>query len=267
MKEYMEKLINENSVELQQLQNRISYLLIELEKQNERIEKIQRNSARDENIFSPRSVNILNEESIMIEKNKRDSIKQEIDYVSAKIEKLFEKQKEYEKVLCEIDSKSENVIEDNNIEERKLINITTDIKECIDTIVINNTSDKVNDNKEENNTNSNIKSNVNNNINDNINDNINSKSNNEINSNINNNNIINNDENRVKDLENSLYVCSHKQLDEIPENNQMKLAETLSEVLKSMDIALALLNGDKNKCKNELKKIKRTLKMCIEEIK
>ena len=74
MKEYMKKLINENSAELQRLQNRISYLLIELEKQNEIIDKMQRNTARDENIFSPRSANMLNEESLMIEKNKKGII-------------------------------------------------------------------------------------------------------------------------------------------------------------------------------------------------
>lgn len=253
MKEYMEKLINENSVELQQLQNRISYLLIELEKQNEIIEKMQRNTARDENIFSPRSVNILNEESIMIEKNKRDSIKQEIDYVSGKIEKLLEKKKEHEKVLSEIDLKSENII-----------------NETVDTIVINNTSDEMNNIEDKDYTNYKIKSIVNNNENNNINNNtksnINSNANNDI---LYNNNNINNDTYKENDSENSIYDCDdkNKKLDEIADDNHMKVAESLSDVLKSLDLALALLNGDKNKCKNELKKIKRTLKMCIEEIK
>ena len=49
--------------------------------------------------------------------------------------------------------------------------------------------------------------------------------------------------------------------------SDINLMETLYDISKSVDLALALLNGDKNKCKNELKKIKRTLKKYIEEIK
>ena len=65
---------------------------------------MQRYAGRDENIFSPRTLNVIDGENLKKEKDKEALIQQEIEYVRREIEKLFEKQNEYGKVLSEIES-------------------------------------------------------------------------------------------------------------------------------------------------------------------
>lgn len=235
----MEKLLIENSDELQQLQNRMNYLMIEWERQDRVIEKIQRHTGRDENIFSPRTANEINEEKIQAEKKKGDSIKQEIECVREKIESLLVKQEEYENVLKGLkkhdDSSSEN--EEGEIGKE----IGKEIEKIIKNVM--NAPENIKNQNE-------------------------AKDQDDINEY---DTVINLDDDYAKsqddiegksDTKNKEEIYDQKHNDVLPE-----LEMKLTDISKMVDIALALLNGDKNKCKNELKKVKKELKECIDKIK
>lgn len=245
MKEYMEKLISENSEELQRLQDRISYLLVEQEKQNEIIEKVQRYTGRDESIFSPRTLHIIDGESLKKEKDKEALIQQEIEFVRREIVKLFEKQNEYGKVLSEIENKkTENKevdykeINSKGIENKQIYNQESYDQEINGQVMSKEKIDceniSISDAIDEGDVSEKIEENA---------------------------EVLENN----ADLKN-VIKCEKKE-SKISDEKMEMLMESLTDVSKSVDIALALLNGDKNKCRNELKKIKRTLKMCIEVIK
>ena len=229
MKEYMEKLMTENSDELQQLQNRMNYLMEEWRKQNAVVEKILRHTRRDENIFSPRTANIIDEEKILIEKNKENSIKQEIEYVREKIETLIIKQEEYETVIRGMKEKELN--------EKKIV--IEEIENAGKQIDDNDTANDVHNDADKKDYTINIE------------------------------NAINNIVDKMQDISEVPAEEEKSERNQANEKNLEKeyLCNVLSEVVKSVDVSLALLNGDKNKCRSELKKIKKTLKECLEEIK
>lgn len=121
IKEYINKLSDENKQDLNKLEKQMKDLLQELssaEKWSETL-LLQNNSQR--NIFSPRNMDTEIESKIEKNQISIQKTRQEIEYVRDLIETHVKKNEEYEKMLSEIDNSGDGV---KIISESKIENIT-----------------------------------------------------------------------------------------------------------------------------------------------
>lgn len=128
IKEYINKLLDENNQDLRTLEKQMKDLLGELSCAEEWSETLQVQNHSQINIFSPRNMDTeigakIEKSTISIQK-----IKKEIEYVRDLIETHLKKKDEYEKMLSEIDNSEESVkyIEGNDDLDAKM--------RCVDNI-------------------------------------------------------------------------------------------------------------------------------------
>lgn len=114
IKEYINKLLEENNQDLEKLEKQIKDLLGELSCAEEWSESLQISSNEQKNIFSPRNIDTeietkMEKASISIQK-----INKEIEYVKDLIETHLKKKDEYQRMLDELENPTENVLCDED---------------------------------------------------------------------------------------------------------------------------------------------------------
>ena len=196
IKDYINKMLEDNREELEKQEIVMNNLLIELESSQKQLLQLRREKSTDKNLFSPRNYDF--EADIKIEKarDKIEKTKNEIEYTRERIETFLKKKKEFE-LLLEEATECSNEIENNTKD--TMDNSIEKVLSCEKSCIITDTVNK------------------------------------ECNSNEN-----------VFNINNSL--------------------DFLKEVYKKIEISLALLNSDKNKCKIELKSVLKLLKDTVVKI-
>lgn len=104
IKEYILKLINENSEDLEKLEKQMKDMLGELSCAEEWSETLQIESNSQKNIFSPRNADPEINTKIEKATNSVQKIKKEIEYIRDLIETHLKKREEYAKMLSEIEN-------------------------------------------------------------------------------------------------------------------------------------------------------------------
>lgn len=120
IKEYIDKLSDDNQSELSNLEKQMRELLDELTYAQEWQETLQKESNSQTNIFSPRSFDEDIEQDLENVQNKIIRINQQIEYTRELIETHLKKKNEYVTLMQEIDSITDDKIDsnENNQEER-----------------------------------------------------------------------------------------------------------------------------------------------------
>ena len=103
IKEYIMELKTENKEKLNGLEKQMKDLLNDLDTAKEWLETLQTEKNVDTNIFSPRVMDTELEGKLGEAKNNIQKINQDIDYVKSFIEEGVAKDKEYEKLLEELE--------------------------------------------------------------------------------------------------------------------------------------------------------------------
>ena len=120
IKEYIMELKTENREKLNGLEKQMKDLLNDLDGAKEWMETLQTEKNVDTNIFSPRVIDTELEGKVEEAKNNIQKINQDIDYVKSFIEEGVAKDKEYEKLLEELEqtdgSDSERGKQDSEIQ-------------------------------------------------------------------------------------------------------------------------------------------------------
>lgn len=113
IKEYIDKLSDDNQAELSGLEKQMRELLDELTYAQEWQESLQRENNSQTSIFSPRSLDEDIEQNLENVQNKISRIKQQIEYTRELIETHLKKKNEYQTLKIEIDSSIEKANTDN----------------------------------------------------------------------------------------------------------------------------------------------------------
>lgn len=106
IKEYIDKLSQENEQELEKYNNQMQKLIEELEDAKQYLEDLQKQSNVQINIFSPRNIDDTMEEKLETARKHVLKIEEEIEQTKGLIEALVEKKKEYEVLEKEIQEPS-----------------------------------------------------------------------------------------------------------------------------------------------------------------
>ena len=108
IKEYINELLVENKEKLDALEKQMKALLTELDGATKWMETLQAEMNVDKNIFSPRMMDAELEEKLEDAKSNIQKIKQDIDYVKSFMEENAAKEKEYGKLLEELEQMGES---------------------------------------------------------------------------------------------------------------------------------------------------------------
>ena len=255
VKDYIERLILEEEDEIEKLQLQMKKSLAELQSSQEWLENLQREKNIDYNIFSPRKFDAEADEKIEKARAAVREHDQNVEYIRRQIESHVKRNQEYLKMqeedaegnanaytnVCnEISKETDTVISgmekvfDASAEEiEKATDISTEKtgKEIADISAekeIKETADAL-AGKE-------IKETP--------------------------------DVSTEKETKETHDTSTEKEIKEIPDISAEKaeLITFLKKIYKKTEISLALLNGDKNKCKNEMKNMMHEIKKYVSEL-
>lgn len=254
IKEYIDKLSQENEQELEKYNNQMQKLMEELEDAKQYLEDLQKQNNVQINIFSPRNIDDTMEEKLKTAKEHVLKIEEGIEQTKGLIEALVEKKKEYEVLEKEIQEPSvqkndlasviKNAIE-KNLSEREHSERTTEkdiiYKEGIENEHVQKDSTEMNGEETGKGT----------------------------------------EQRREKENVKETEKESEKEIG-IPEKNAVeeknitqeaakkelldKINIFMNRVYRKNEMCLALLNSDKNKCKSELLSMKKEIKQFASEI-
>ena len=101
LKEYIDKLNQDNDEELVKLENQMKKAVSELESAQGWLEELQKENNVQINIFSPRNIDDQLEQKMQAAQSKVSEANYQIDYIRELIETHLKKQKEYELLLKE----------------------------------------------------------------------------------------------------------------------------------------------------------------------
>lgn len=232
--QYIENLLLETNEDLERFQYQLADLMEELKYSQEKQEKLQRERNRDSNIFSPRSMTFAMDEKLDKAKEEVKSINQQVEYIREKIENSTKKKLEYETLLDELEKKEEkngsekkNESADAEEEKNEGFGKAAELKKTMSSYFERFTNE--NSQKEKDSS-------------------LNQKSEN----------------NKTEETQGK--TASEQNVYEKETIDAAQLKNFLQNIYKSTEICLALVNGDKNRCKNELKKMKTEIKRFSEEI-
>ena len=227
IKEYINKLSDENRQDLEKLEKQMKDLLQELSCAEEWSESLQIQNNSQRNIFSPRNVDTEIESKIEKTQLSIQKIRKEIEYVRDLIETHIKKKEEYEQLLSEIEDSEKNgqyILKEKSESSvgqsaEESIGKSENIDEFEKTDKFENTG-KFEHTGELKNT------------------------------------------DKSKDNEQIKVTDESPQQD----SSKEYFLNILSEIYSKTERCLALLNSDKNRCKKELLEIKTKIKKCAEEI-
>lgn len=129
IKEYINKLSDDNQEELSGLEKQMRELLDELTYAQEWQESLQKKSSSQTSIFSPRSLDENIEENLENVQNKISRINQQIEYTRELIETHLKKKSEYTTLMLEIDSSIEKISNNSTIDSDVNTDISIDREE------------------------------------------------------------------------------------------------------------------------------------------
>lgn len=221
VKDYIKRLLAANREEGENLEKQIQSLQNDLEKSLQWLDKIKREIKIEDNIFSPRSYSAEVDEKLEEAQRESDRIKTELKYMRERMESCLQKTQEYESLLAEVEEKDEIKIESEGTSEDNF-----EIKSkrtAQDKLEIENKEETEDKQKIDDKESTEVKQIAKNNIGKDKN------------------------ENTAEEKENENKI-------------QREILDDLAVVYKKIEYSLALLNGDKNRCKNELKSTLRLLK-------
>lgn len=178
LKEYIDKLYQNNEEELDKLEKQMKEAMSDLESAKGWLEELQKESNIQINIFSPRNIDDQLDEKLQNAQNKVLEANNQIDYIRELIETHIKKRKEYEQLLKEAEIQPEEV-SDHSITDEK---------------------------------------------------------------------------------------AEEKEDNEKTDKSSAEIKQFLNDIYRKTEICLALLNGDKNRCKTELNDIRRMIKKFANEI-
>lgn len=110
IREYIDKLCDENNQTLNNLEKQMRDLLNELSSAEQWSESLQRENNAHTNIFSPRNIDTEIDQKIEKAVDSVSKIKQQIEYLRDLMETHLQKKAEYEKLLSELENSQERVI-------------------------------------------------------------------------------------------------------------------------------------------------------------
>lgn len=231
IKEYINKLSDENRQDLEKLEKQMKDLLQELSCAEEWSESLQIQNNSQRNIFSPRNVDTEIESKIEKTQLSIQKIRKEIEYVRDLIETHIKKKEEYEQLLSEIEDSEKNG--QYILKEKSESSVGQSAEESI----IESIGKSENIDEFEN---------------------------------ISKGEKTDKFENTGK-FENTDKSRDNEQIkvtDDSPQQDSPKeyFLDILSEIYSKTERCLALLNSDRNRCKKELLEIKTKIKKCAEEI-
>lgn len=253
LKEYIESLYDSNKEKLEELEKQLQKLMNDLVCAEEWLETVQKEQNTDQNIFSPRRRADGGHEKVDAAQMNLDSIKQKIEYVREKIEDSVKKKYEIENLLEEaetvIDTRAE-ISEKNKMyegqenksenEAEARVEVETEIQEETEKkiekeVEIENEmqAEQIKTGKE-------------------MHEEIKKKA----------------DSIDERTTDGKSRDQADKQNQGIDTEKQLKerFRQTLSELYKKTELSMALLNGNKSVCKNELKSMKIMIKKYAEEL-
>lgn len=255
VKEYINELLLENNEELLRQEKQMKELLDSLDSARHWLEILQAEKNADRNIFSPRAMDTDIREKIEEAQNNIKKIDQDIEYVRSFIETHIKKREEYERLLQELDTFSDNSVP-QNAEKKDPVNDTLQNEEQKPEQDSAGQDSQQNPGQDpDHNQKQGSKWNPDQNF----------KQDSEYGSEKNPEEVSKQDPEK-SDEEQKTGVQNDQNL----QNGQKTLELTidfLSEIYRKTEICLALLNGDKNKCRNELKSLKNMIRNAVDDLK
>lgn len=134
IKEYIDKLSNDNQSELSNLEKQMRELLDELTYAQEWQESLQKENSSQTNIFSPRSFDENIEQDLENVQSKINRIKQRIEYTRELIETHLKKKNEYQTLIQEIDSIKEDKPEPDEVQSESGLFDAEEVKDLLNEI-------------------------------------------------------------------------------------------------------------------------------------
>lgn len=240
VKDYIERLILEEEEEIEKLQTQMKKSLAELQSSQEWLENLQREKNIDYNIFSPRKFDAEADEKIEKARTAVREHDQNVEYIRRQIESHVKRNQEYLKMQEEDAGLNADACNEIN---KETDTSTEAIKEMTDVLIEETIKEAADTLTEEA-----MKKAANESINEEAD--------------VSKNRSVNEATDASKgEVTNEIIDTEAEK-----ERNKTELLTFLKKIYKKTEISLALLNGDKNKCKNEMKNIMHEIKKYVSEL-
>ncbi len=226
LKEYIQGLQDENDKKISDLQREMQELTEDLTCSEHMMEELQREKRLDTNIFSPRAQNLKLDEHIAEKKEEIRQIKQKMEYVTKMIEENLHTREEYQKL--------EDEIENEKSSHEEIADIKSEMIRPADAEESNEEKNKYEDED----------------LNHLLDDSITSES------------ISGNSQQKMMFTEKE-QTSNSNDLAVDSENfclNKEELQNFLNTLYQKTETSLAFLNGNKNRCRGELKNCLKMIK-------